>query len=329
MPIQIIPKPAVKRTQRVIAVPKTVRTVLKPDTVALQKIQQQAVKPKRVVQVQKKERIVGRKPNAPRVRQAVVQQTKQRPRRSGPAIRYNNKDVSELSKKKIREIHNAGSGKVLLIIGNGPSIKEVELQKLRGHNKIDMMSINKPDSRLWPTEYWLFCDTSQYKRHEDLWTDYSGHIINTTAIRHQKPNSLQVKNIDGVGFSKDLVKGFYVGRSSVYAAMQVGLWLNYDHIYIFGCDMAAVKIDGKEMLHFYGVNPDVKPKNRAARFDNEAKHYRHAANDLPDAIRSRFTFCSIYNKYDFVNKFNRMDHRKAVEKILESLDGQKEAAQEP
>ena len=72
-------------------------------------------------------------------------------------------------------------------------------------------------------------------------------------------------------------------------------------------------------MHFYGQNPDVKNKNRGARFYNEAKHYDFAAGDLSDEKRAKFTFCSSYNKYSFVDKFNRMDHKIAVKDILISL----------
>jgi len=99
--------------------------------------------------------------------------------------------------------------------------------------------------------------------------------------------------------------------------MQVGLWMEYDHIYLFGVDMCAVKINGKEVVHYYGVNPDVQPANRISRFDHEARHYSYAADSLPADDRKKFTFCSSYLSYDFAKRFNKMDHKVAVGKILE------------
>jgi hypothetical protein len=122
-----------------------------------------------------------------------------------------------------------------------------------------------------------------------------------------------IRNLSGTGFSKDLVKGFYIGRSTTYANMQTALWMNYPKVFIFGCDMAAV--DGK--LHYYGQNPDVGNANRIERFKQEGDSYEYAAKNLTQEERERFTFCSNYNKYGFIDKFSRLDHTVAVDKILE------------
>jgi hypothetical protein len=120
--------------------------------------------------------------------------------------------------------------------------------------------------------------------------------------------------MQGEGFSRDIVKGLHIGRSSVYASMQIALWMNYDHTFIFGCDMNPDGVNGQ--LHFYGVNPDVNPKNRADRFQLEAKYYESAAKVLTLEERSRFTFCSDYNPWSFVSEFNQASH-KDVDNILE------------
>lgn len=229
----------------------------------------------------------------------------------------NSRDVSGEDKKRIREFKGIGEGKLLVIIGNGPSISEAPLQILLGEPNIHLMSVNKPDPRLWPTPYWVFFDRSQLARHQGLWDNYEGTIINSTAIKDQKSNSLQIRNLSNSGFSKDLINGIHIGRSSVYAAIQVGFWMDYDHIYIFGCDMASIEVNGKMVTYFYGDNPDVKSDDRIERFEEEAKFYDRAARDLSENDRSRITFCSSYNKWDFVSKFNKLDHRKAVSTILQ------------
>lgn len=75
------------------------------------------------------------------------------------------------------------------------------------------------------------------------------------------------------------------------------------------------EVDGK--THFYGVNPDVSPEARIGRFDKEAEYYTDAADKLDEEIRKRFFFCSSYNQYGFVEKFNKVNHREAVPIILE------------
>ena len=213
---------------------------------------------------------------------------------------------------RIKRIQGTGQGKALIIIGNGPSISEAPLELLRDHHKIDLMSINKPDPRLWPTQLWAFCDPSQYNRHEALWREYHGIIINSTAIYQQRPGTIQINSIQGQGFSRDLTKGFYIGRSTVYTNLQTAMWMGYDHVFVFGCDMC--EIDGK--MWFYGHNPDAPATMRKDRFKLEAEHYAYAAKELASEERSKYTFCSSYNPWEFVKYFNQLDHRLAVQEIL-------------
>ncbi len=227
-------------------------------------------------------------------------------------LQYISQDISNESKEKIKKLYGRGNGRILVIIANGPSINQIDLGRLRGLPKVDTLSINKPDMRIWPTTYWAFCDPSQYNAHVGLWNDYSGIILNSTAISHQKENSLQIRNIGGPGFSKDLLKGFHVGRSTTYANMQTALWMGYDKVYIFGIDMCEV--DGQ--LHFYGVNPAVEPSVRNGRFQKEAEFYAHAAELLNDSERSKFVFCSSYNPWGFVDKYCKLDHKIAIDYII-------------
>ena len=229
--------------------------------------------------------------------------------------RYIGFEIDPDSPAKVANLRGMGENRILVIVGNGPSILEVPLEQLKGHPKIDIMSINKPDSRIWPTSHWAFCDTSQFIRHESLWSTYDGVLITSTAIKRQKPKSMQVINLSGQGFSKNLSDGYYIGQSTVYASMQAAYWMAYKHIYAFGVDMNPEGIDGK--LHFYGVNPDVDPAVRKGRFEKEASYYEHAANILTEEERKRYTFCSAYNPWPFVEKFGRLDHRVAVPQILE------------
>ena len=228
------------------------------------------------------------------------------------AVQHNN--LLKEYKDSIDRIRCIGNSRILAIVACGPSILEADLEKLKNQPEIDLMCINKPEARLWPTPYWMFCDQSQFARNKDIWEKYSGQVINASSVRARHRRQILIKSISGRGFSRDLGKGFYIGRSSTYAAMQVALWMNYSKIYIFGVDMCAV--DGK--LHFYGKNPDVNDANRIQRFDREAESYLYAATDvLKPEERDRFVFCSSYNKYKFVDYYQRLHQKKAVDIILE------------
>lgn len=233
------------------------------------------------------------------------------------SVKYVSKDISEDSLLKIHKLKNVGIGKVLILLGNGPTLNEVDLEKLKGLSKVDIFAVNKPDPRIWPPTYWAFFDLSQFRRNEQLWNDYNGILINSTAIKRIKPNGLQIKNLGGRGFSRDISKGLHIGRSSIYASMQIAYWMNYDKIYIFGCDMNPDGINGK--LHFYGINPDVDVNARKERFKKEAEYYDQAADILNAEERSKYVFCSSENKWGFVNKYAHLDHKIAISRIIEQL----------
>jgi hypothetical protein len=220
--------------------------------------------------------------------------------------------LSGANVERIREIRGIGLNRCLIVVGNGPSVGEMPLDQLRGHDRIHTLSINTPDMRLWPTTYWVFFDPSQSRRHEALWSTYAGTIFNSTGIQKIKENTIRLANKRGGGFSFALDEFVHIGQSSVYAAMQIAHWMEYESVYLMGVDMCVVG----DQLYFYGVNPDVKPEARAAKFKREATHYDTAARILTEADRKRFIFCSNYNPHGFVDKFGRLDHTKAVEAIL-------------
>lgn len=233
---------------------------------------------------------------------------------NGRSVRpVHNDTIARVHVNKIRELKQVGQNKILAVIACGPSINEIPLEQLVGHPRIDIMSINKPDKRIWPTTYWAFCDMSQYTRNKDLWDAYNGIIINSSAIKVGHRKQIQVRTRSGQGFARDLTNGYYIGRSTTYANMQTALWMGYERVYIFGCDMGEVN----GQMHFYGHNPDVSDTNRAQRFAREAEHYQFAATTLPEADRKKFYFCSSYNKWQFVKAFNQLDHKLAIPEILE------------
>jgi len=221
---------------------------------------------------------------------------------------------------KVAKLKDSGTGRILVMIAAGPSVLEVDFTKIAKHPFIDFMCINKPFTPVWPSKFWAFCDHTQYTRNEDTWGSYEGIILNSPNVTARKANQIIIRTRQGKGFSKDVSGGYYIGRSSTYANMQVAYYMNYERIYIFGLDMCQVG----DKLHFYGVNPDVNPENRKSRFAAEAEYYSFAGQNLPEEVRKRFYICSSYNPWDYCKFFNKLDHKEAVNQIFEFADSKRQ-----
>lgn len=313
----LLPKQGVTRTQRIIKIPKLAQRSNKLPNVAPQQQAKYSVQSykKQPNIIKQAEAVV--KPRPKRIQIGKPQRTAKNENKA--KVTYYKSEISEDNKLKLKQLRNYGVGKVLIIMANGPSILNANVEILKNNPKIDIMSINKPDMRVWPSTFWLFCDQSQLRRNQELWNAYDGILINTQSIK-AKHNTIHMRNLgQSIGFSKDLVNGVHLGKSSCYTAMQVAYWLNYDHVYILGCDMGTVNIDGTNMLHHYGHNPDVIHNNRIARFSEEAKSYDYAANILTPTERMKYTFCTSHNKFSFVGMFGRMSEVEAPLRILSSL----------
>lgn len=241
--------------------------------------------------------------------QKTIEAVKQNKKR---IVRLNNNIKKDDNYHKISKIRDCGIGKILVMIACGPSVLENDFGSIKNVENIDIMAINKPLASVWQPKYWAFCDNSQYLRNKDYFNQYGGTLINSRAVKARKPNQIIITPKQTTGVSRNLHEGYVIGRSSVYANIQTAIWMNYDKVFIFGVDMCAV--NGK--LHHYGVNPDVNEEIRLTRFEGEANNYSIMAKKLPDKIRNKIYFCSSYNHWEFVNRFNKMSHIGAVDEII-------------
>jgi hypothetical protein len=232
--------------------------------------------------------------------------------RSQPVIVKTSYPPAKPAYTTVATLRNIGTGRILIMIAAGPSVNEVDFNPIKGHPLVDVMCINQPHQALWPTKFWAFCDHSQYNRNKALWESFNGIIINSTNVRARKNNQYVLNSKPGKGFSLDASSGYHIGRSSTYANMQVAHFMNYSKIYIFGVDMTDVG----GVMHYYGQNPDVANEVRKQRFADEAEHYLWMARNVSEVIRNKFTFCSSYNPWPFMNHFARLDQKEAVADVL-------------
>ena len=198
-------------------------------------------------------------------------------------------------------IRQMGIGKTLVIVANGPSHKEVKLEKLLG--KVDFMCINKPDERVWQPKFWAFSDSSQSDLFKKEIKEYNGLLVNTTSIAILKSNQVRLKPNTNPGFSLDIEKEIFIGRSTTYIGLQFGVYAKYEKIFIFGVDM---NLEGKP--YPWGSNlAGVSDRERRDRFKAEQAHWDVGANTISQDIKNKIWLISKYNQWPFFKKFQTLD----------------------
>ncbi len=236
-------------------------------------------------------------------------------RKIPPNIEYLSADLTPNQKDIVSKLKNSAQGQYIVILGNGPSLLEVDTNILKKYDSIKLCTINVPDSRCWPTPYWAFYDRSQYHRHKELYHTFNGTLFNSTGIKEHNDNSIKFKHIQGLGYSKDINYGIYVGMSSVFATIQICMFMNFNRIYVVGCDMNQDMDSGQ--THFYGVNPDVAPEERKKRFKKEANWYDKMVEALSAEEKNKIIFCSKgINKWPFMNHFTTVEPSQATSFII-------------
>lgn len=208
----------------------------------------------------------------------------------------------------VAALKDIGLNKDLIIVGNGPSKASVPLELLKDY---DIISVNRPDLRIWPTKYWVLCDKAQYKWNQEYADTYKGTLIAGANVL--APQSTRIGSIGGKGFAFNPLNGVYIGRSTVYVSMQLAVYMGYRRIYIFGHDQSDA---GTGKFYEWGSNPFVKDSERSRRFQREAESFTWASQNLIESIRKRFFFCSKWNPFPYIDKFNRLDEMISIPHIL-------------
>lgn len=183
--------------------------------------------------------------------------------------------LPEFHCEEIKKYKDAYKGKRCFIIGNGPSLKAEDLEKLHQNNEITFASNKiykifeqtnwRPDF-YFCTDQWLFrTETKDILNMEPkICSFYNYAFCNGTVLWISDEKILPIYNMTEQPsplrmprFSKDLSIYHVDGRSVTYAMLQAAFYMGFDKVYLLGMDHYPDSlINIKSTEHFYNSDKD-------------------------------------------------------------------------
>lgn len=185
------------------------------------------------------------------------------------------------------------AGRCGFVIGNGPSLRIADLDRLRGEVTIASNKIFLAFERTeWRPTYYTVVDDIVWRNTVGELHDHADHVFIPDYLKVPKGTRVKVSMFrslpvaadhDGSGdvpFSADAVIGFHGGNTVTYENIQLAMHLGLDPIYLVGCD------------HFYGGSLGLEGEDRVTT-DQVRNHflpnYTAPGDVMNPALVSRMT----------------------------------------
>ena len=197
---------------------------------------------------------------------------------------YDRLDKKHHYKDKLRSMKGSKQGKRCFIIGNGPSLRTEDLNRIINEDSFGANKIYKVfPSTNWRPTYYTIVDWHGVSRDEqdELQADvYFFGDYSWRKNKQDKPNMvifygerLLDTSLSSLKFSEDISEQVYIHATVTYSAMQIAVYLGYTEIYLLGVDnnYAYISDSSGKVVN----NPDAQ-QSHFYRDDNPAKNYADA-----------------------------------------------------
>lgn len=199
------------------------------------------------------------------------------------------KDKYRYKNLELEKFKNINRGKRCFIIGNAPSLKYEDLEKLYKMGEIcfGVNRIYKAFGKTqWRPTYYVAVDNEICKNDYSIiesieCTKFIRHFYNEINWKDKKIyefGGLSSKNIE---FSKDIVNGVYIGNTVIYDSLQIAYYMGFREIYLLGVDLDLSKKINEEGRHFYKWHND-KERLHEGNLNHILKSFAFAANILEE-----------------------------------------------
>jgi hypothetical protein len=221
------------------------------------------------------------------------------------------------SRRRLREMAGRYAGERCFIIGNGPSLAETDLSRLRGERTFALNRgyllfdrIGEPTTFLVTVNRYV---VEQFSA--ELFAAGSTTFVSWRSRRHvpRGADVVFVRRAPSLTFSQDLANGAWEGATVTYMAMQVAFHLGFREVVLIGVDHRFASVgpanklvtsQGADPNHFdpnyFGAGvkwqlPDLEMSERAYRLAND-RFVADGRSVVDATVRGNLT---VFPKVDF------------------------------
>lgn len=227
----------------------------------------------------------------------------------------------EEQSKSLEKYKRKYAGESCMVIGNGPSLRGEDLNKIYDNNMMSFASnsIYKVyDKTKWRPDFHVFVDGIVFEEEKHKLTEES--IFFMSSLFRDEREGLNIEYFSGFfenyypgypSFAEDVTKGVYRGRTVTYIMLQLAAYMGFSTIYLLGVDFSWGE-DGRSS-HFY-TDTDEKYE---ARIRDNIKYKKEYKKEVEHAYISAKRYAethniNIYNatRGGYLEVFERVDFDK-------------------
>lgn len=181
-----------------------------------------------------------------------------------------------LSVSKVRKLKNSQEGKRCFVVGNGPSLRAEDLEKLREEKTFSSNRVyNIFDKTSWRSTYYCVQDyklilqsSSDIAKMSDYSLAFVGRVPFFKYPKFKNFLNVRSKIVDFYPelpeFSQDISKYVLDGWTVTYMCLQIAIYMGFKEIYLLGVDHSysvTLEPDGS-VKHFKGVADHFSEKDK-------------------------------------------------------------------
>ena len=245
---------------------------------------------------------------------------------NGNRTRFNNiinlyeaiKERKHSEYKCLKKYHNYHFGESCFLIGNGPSLKTDDLDRI-GKEGILSFGCNRIfkifDKTDWRPDYYVVIDSMMYETKPKNLDDTVFFVRDFIEGVDKKENvnylncKIETYYPGYPKFSDDLTEGIYSGTTVLYAMFQIAVYMGFKKIYLLGVDFSWGE-DGKDTHFCKGYMNDQLVKDAMIHKEAQRNAYisvkKYAEEHNIEVLNAtRGGYLNVFERIEFEELFNK------------------------